>query len=135
MILPQTAEYALRAMAQLATMPPDQAVRSADLSALTQIPESYLAKVLQKLVARHLLVSEKGHHGGFRLARAKASIRFIDILTAVDVDLEPDRCAFGWKRCSAKNPCLLHPTFAPLKSAYTEWATKTTLSDLGPDGS
>lgn len=135
MILPQTAEYALRAMAQLALTPPGRRVRSADLSELTHIPEPYLAKVLQKLVAQGLLRSEKGHHGGFTLALPKERIRFLDILKAVDFDLEPDRCAFGWKKCSAKNPCALHPAFAPLKNAYVQWAAATTLADLGPDGS
>lgn len=132
MILPQTAEYALRAMAQLATLPLGQPVRAADLSKLTHIPEPYLAKVLQKLAARGLLSSEKGHHGGFKLALPKERIRFLDILAAVDHDLEPDRCAFGWKKCNAKNPCLLHPTFAPLKNAYAQWAASTTLADLEP---
>ncbi len=130
MLLPQTAEYALRAMAQLATLPADVRVRAADLSKMTHIPEHYLSKVMRRLVAAGLLAAEKGHGGGFTLAKPKRSIRFIDILSAVELELEPKRCAFGWGECNARNPCVLHPAFSQLKDAYATWATKTTLADL-----
>ena len=130
MILPQTAEYAIRAMAQLALLPRGQAVRATDLSKMTHIPEHYLSKVMRKLVAKGLLESEKGHGGGFKLVKPRKSIRFIDILSAVELELEPNRCAFGWGECSGKNPCILHPAFTQLKDAYAKWATKTTLADL-----
>ena len=134
MLLPQTAEYALRAMAQLASLPTGQPVRAADLSKMTHIPEHYLSKVMRRLVAGGLLVAEKGHGGGFKLAKPKRSIRFIDILSAVEHELEPNRCAFGWGECNARAPCLLHPAFSQLKESFARWATKTTLADLGPAG-
>lgn len=134
MILPQTAEYALRAMAQMAALPPGQAVRAADLSKLTGIPEHYLSKIMRKLVAPGLLVSEKGHGGGFRLALPLKKIRFIDILAAFDFAVEPTRCAFGLGKCNPKNPCMLHPAFSQINDAYLKWATKTTLADVAPHG-
>ena len=101
MILPQTAEYALRAMAQMAVLPPGDAVRAADLSKMTKVPVHYLAKIMRRLVARGLLVSEKGHGGGFKLAKSPKKLRFIDVLLALDIDLEANHCAFGWAKCSA----------------------------------
>jgi Rrf2 family protein len=132
MILPQTAEYALRAMAQLANLPQESSVRAKDLSVLTGVPEPYLAKIMRRLAAAGLLRSEKGHGGGFKLSRSPSRIRFIDVLRALDIDLEENRCAFGWEQCSAKHPCLLHPAFSHLKEATLEWATKTTLAELKP---
>jgi Rrf2 family protein len=130
MILPQTAEYALRAMAQLANLPLDKAVRGADLSKLTGVPEPYLAKIMRRLAAAGLLHSEKGHGGGFKLAAPPSKIRFSDVLLALDVELDEKRCAFGWEQCSSKKPCLLHPAFTHLKQATLDWANKTTLADL-----
>ena len=130
MILPQTAEYALRALAQMSVLPLDAPVRAIDLAKLTSIPEPYLSKILRKLVAEGLLASKKGHGGGFRLARPPAEIRFIDALRALEIDLETKHCAFGWGECSAKDPCLLHPAFTQLNEATLTWATKTTLADL-----
>ncbi len=130
MLLPQTAEYALRAMAQLATLPEGEPVRTADLARLAGIPESYLSKIMRRLVSEGLLTSERGHGGGFKLRHSPEKVRFIDILRALDVDLEENRCAFGWDQCSDSHPCVLHPAFVQLKEAHLAWATRTTLASL-----
>ena len=130
MLLPQTAEYALRAMAQLATLPEGEPVRTADLAREAGIPESYLSKIMRRLVAEGLLTSEKGHGGGFKLRHPPEKVRFIDILRALDVDLEENRCAFGWDHCSDAKPCVLHPAFVQLKEEHIAWATRTTLAGL-----
>lgn len=134
MLLSQTAEYALRAMAQLAALGPGAAIRTEDLAKMTSIPRSYLSKILRKLTAAGLLSSEKGHGGGFTMARPLKKIRFIDVLEAVEAPMDPNRCAFGWGECSAKHPCVLHPAFSQLKEAHQRWATRTTLADLVPSG-
>ncbi|MBI5494498.1 MAG: Rrf2 family transcriptional regulator [Deltaproteobacteria bacterium] len=130
MLLSQTSEYALRAMAQLATLPADQATNSRLLSSETGIPNHYLSKILRKLVAAGLLDSGRGHHGGFRLAHPPGAITFRAILAALDEECDPDRCAFGWGRCNARNPCLLHPAFNELNSLTCHWADRFTLADL-----
>lgn len=131
MLLPQTAEYALRAMAQLTMLPPGEPVRTADLARLAGIPESYLSKIMRRLVAKGLLSSEKGHHGGFKLSQPPEKVRFIDILRALDVELESNRCAFGRGECDKDHPCVLHPAFIQLREAHVAWATRTTLANLG----
>lgn len=131
MLLPQTAEYALRAMAQLTMLPAGEPVRTADLARLAGIPESYLSKIMRRLVAKGLLTSEKGHGGGFKLTQPPEKVRFIDILRALDVELESNRCAFGWGECNKANPCVLHPAFVQLREAHIEWASRTTLANLG----
>ncbi|MBW2295571.1 MAG: Rrf2 family transcriptional regulator, partial [Deltaproteobacteria bacterium] len=68
MVLSQTAEYALRAMAWLATAPTREPVRAKDLSVATGIPSHYLSKVMRRLVLAGLLISQKGQGGGFLLA-------------------------------------------------------------------
>ncbi len=130
MIFSQTIEYALRAMAQLAAMSADEAATSKDLSVETGIPSHYLSKILRRLVAAGLLESGKGHHGGFRLSRPPEAISFQAILSALDADCDPNRCAFGWGKCNAQNPCLLHPAFSKLNTSVCDWADSTTLGDL-----
>jgi len=130
MILSQTAEYAVRAMAQLALEGDDQAVRTRDLSGPTGIPAHYLSKIMRRLVASGLLVSEKGHGGGFRFARPLARIRLMDILEAVDASPSANHCAFGWGKCNAARPCPLHPSFSYLNETVANWAEQTTLADV-----
>jgi Rrf2 family protein len=102
--LSQTAEYALRAMAWLASTSPEAPVRARDLSEGTQIPAQYLAKILRRLVVSGVLESRKGHGGGFSLARPADQISFRDVLLAVDAYPAEERCAFGWGECDALTP-------------------------------
>lgn len=131
MLLSQTAEYALRATAFLATLPRGSTLRATDLSRATGIPVSYLSKILRRLVIQGLLTGHKGHGGGFALSRPPARIRLADILKAADFELTPDRCAFGWGQCSLQNPCPLHPIWSRLNDATLAWATRTTLAEVG----
>jgi Rrf2 family protein len=127
--LSQTAEYALRAMAELAR-PHAEPLRGSDLSSATQVPPHYLSKVLRRLVNAGLLVSQKGHGGGFVLARPAGEIRFADVLAAVDQAPHSGRCAFGWGSCDAQHPCLLHPAWSRLNDALMSWADRTTLAEV-----
>ncbi|MFO0570517.1 MAG: Rrf2 family transcriptional regulator [Polyangiaceae bacterium] len=128
--LSQTAEYALRAMTRLAQPGDTQALRATEISADTRVPVHYLSKVLRRLVGAGLLVSQKGHGGGFTLARPAAEIRFADVLEAMGEAPATGRCAFGWGNCDSRNPCPLHPAWTVLNDALQAWAGKTTLADV-----
>lgn len=129
-LLTGTAEYALRALAELAACAPGEALRTVDLAARTGVPEAYLAKVLRRLVSAGILRATKGHGGGFMLAKQPARVCFVDILEAVDSMPLANRCAFGRSRCSSVNPCPLHPVWSRLKDSFLDWARTTTLADV-----
>ncbi len=135
MVLSQTAEYALRAMAWLAIMPAGEPMRVRDLSIATGIPSHYLSKVMRRLVLAGLLVSQKGQGGGFVLSKAPDEIPFIDILIAMDVYPTDGRCAFGWGECDEVHPCPLHNSWSRLNEQLRSWAEGTTLADIARDGS
>lgn len=130
MLVSQTAEYALRAMAYLANLPEGEGARAQDVSAATAIPLHYAAKVLRRLANSGLLIGQKGHGGGFRLARPAEEIAFGDVLAATNEGVERDVCAFGWGKCSSQNPCPLHPAVSELRQAASNWAKDTTLADV-----
>lgn len=128
--LSQTAEYALRATAWLAVHTPRDPVRARDLSEGSGIPPHYLSKILRRLVLAGLLESQKGHGGGFILARPPSEIRFQDVLAAVDAYPAPDRCAFGWGACNPDDPCPLHESWSRLGGSFRDWAASTSLADV-----
>lgn len=117
-------------MGQLALLDDHGAARAKDLAAATGVPEHYISKLLRKLVVAGLLDSRKGHGGGFSLARAPAEIRFVDIFRAVDYEVEPNRCRFGWGRCNPARPCLLHAKWSEIQTEFEHWATTSTLADV-----
>jgi Rrf2 family iron-sulfur cluster assembly transcriptional regulator len=134
MILSQTAEYALRAMAWLATESRSEPVRARDLSTATGIPTHYLSKVMRRLVLAELLVSQKGQGGGFALAKPPEEIAFMDILAAVDAYPAAGVCAFGWGECVENDPCPLHGSWSRLNEHLQTWAEGTTLAEVSLDG-
>jgi Rrf2 family protein len=129
-LLSQTAEYALRAMAWLALESAEVPVRAKDLAESTGIPIHYLSKILRRLVVANLLESQKGQGGGFVLARPAGKITFEAILSAVDAYPAQGRCAFGLGDCGELNPCPLHVSWSQLSDAVHDWASATTLADI-----
>lgn len=136
MHLSRTAEYALRAMAQLALLDAGVSLPAQDLSNSTAIPVAYLSKVMRKMVLAGLVNAQKGHGGGFALARPAGKIRFSDVLEAAGIDPKENDCAFGFARCNAKSPCPLHFAWKDLGDRFRTWALDTTLADVrtGEDG-
>lgn len=130
MIGSQTAEYALRVLAYMSVQEADRLVRARDLSVEIEIPASYLSKIMRRLVEAGLLESQKGHGGGFKIARPLPEITFADILEAVDLEARPQGCVFGWKTCDERNPCPLHPFWKRLKDDMEDWARAHTLEDV-----
>ena len=134
MLLSQTAEYALRAMSCLALQPDGAPISSRQLSAHTAIPGHYLSKVMRRLVVAELVDSQRGHGGGFRLAKPPGAIRFLDILEAVDYRAELGRCAFGMGQCDPDNPCPLHDSWSEMVSRFESWARTTSLQSITESG-
>ncbi|MTI89065.1 MAG: Rrf2 family transcriptional regulator [Balneolaceae bacterium] len=130
MYLSQTAEYALRAMACITLKEDNRPISSKVLANKTSIPSHYLSKIMRMMVETGLVTSQKGHGGGFKLAKKPEDISFKDILETVDNMIRPDDCVFGWDECNSEKPCPLHNTWSQLKGAFQIWAESTTLQDI-----
>jgi len=128
MFLTQTAEYALRATMALALLPEGHLLTATQLAERTDVPLPYLSKILRKLVVAELLLAQKGHHGGFRLARAPGAITFAQILDAVGCPIQTTHCAFGAASCNPHAPCPLHVPWSRLTEAANAWANHHTLA-------
>src|SRR4051812_25267763 len=130
--LTQTAEYALRAMSILALRVDQTPMRANELAAGTGVPLPYLWKIMRRMVDTGLVVSAKGHGGGFRLARPAEAISYMDILEVMGYDTRTGSCVFGWGLCRSDKPCPMHTTWSRLNESFTTWARTTTLATLGP---
>jgi len=85
MKLSQKAEYAMRAMLELAIRSgQSKAARTADIASNQQIPEKFLELILVELRRAGLISSQRGPVGGHRLARDAHEISVGDIWRAVE---------------------------------------------------
>ena len=68
-MLSSTAEYALRAVLYVAQHAAGGPVRVSEIASALKLPQNYLSKILHELTKSGILVSTRGKHGGFQLAR------------------------------------------------------------------
>lgn len=78
------AEYAVRAMSYLASVPPDVLVKADDLAKAQGIPAQFLVDILSDLRADRLVRSHRGRDGGYALARTPDEISIADVLRCID---------------------------------------------------
>ena len=78
------AEYAVRAMVQLAAAPPGGVVKTDELARAQAIPAQFLVDILSDLRADRLVRSHRGRDGGYEIARPPDQISVADVLRCID---------------------------------------------------
>jgi len=105
-MISQTAEYALRAMVCLASRE-GEALPGHVIAQITQVPASYLHKIMKQLVHAELVSSQRGPSGGFRLTRPSTKITVLDVIMAVDPIKRISHCPLNLPE-HAHSLCPLH---------------------------
>ena len=144
-MLSNSAEYALRAAAFLATRQ-GRACRAQVISESARLPRGYSSKILQDLVRAGLAVSQRGPNGGFTLARAPNEISLLEVVNAVEPIRRIRVCPLGIPS-HEKKLCRLHQTIDDAFSVIETSLASTTIAELlepaqagsrcqfpGPDG-
>ena len=134
-MLTRTGGYALHAALAIAEMGGDgRAVRANEIADALGIPANYLAKILQALARNGVLVSERGRHGGFRLARKPSEIVLLDVVADFD-DLGRERqCLLGRGTCSDAGGCPAHREWREASAPAFRFFETRTLADLLAQG-
>jgi Rrf2 family protein len=78
------AEYAVRAMVQLAAVDDGMLVKADDLARAQAIPPQFLVDILSDLRTDRLVRSHRGRDGGYELARSATDISIADVLRCID---------------------------------------------------
>ena len=89
MIINGCVEQGIYVVLLLALQRDHKPLRSTELSAILCVSDSYLKKILRKLVLAEIIASMPGKDGGFQLKRSIEEISVYDIYSA----LEGDKCA------------------------------------------
>jgi Rrf2 family protein len=101
-MLTQRSRYGLRAMILLAKEPTGEPpVPMSRIAAEAQVPRKFLEIILTELKAANLVISTRGKHGGFHLARPAHLISFGDIIRVIEGPLALVPCVSrtAYKRC------------------------------------
>src|SRR5881296_3675299 len=108
--LSKKADYGLIALKHLARHA-DASVSAREIASEYHIPAQLLAKVLQRLARKGLLVSQQGINGGYILARDASKISIVDVIEALEGPIGITPCERGvsceqLEFCSVRDPLL-----------------------------
>jgi len=137
-MLTSKAKYALRAVLDLAASEDDRPKFIADVAARQDIPRRFLENILLELRKHGLVVSHRGKHGGYALARAPQEISFADVIRAVDgpLALTPCTSKTAYQRCEDcrdEDICAIRGTLLRVRDATAAILESTTLADAAAE--
>jgi Rrf2 family cysteine metabolism transcriptional repressor len=89
------AEYGVRLMIELGRHDGGDAVSLKAIAEAENLPLAYLEQVVAQLKAAQLVVSSRGAHGGYRLARPAKEIDMAQVVTALEGQIAPMDCFGG----------------------------------------
>ncbi|MET7916257.1 Rrf2 family transcriptional regulator [Streptomyces avermitilis] len=127
------ADYAVRAVLELAVREDDGPVKAEAIAAAQDIPHKFLEGILGDLRRGGLVASRRGGNGGYRLARAADTITVADVIRAVDgpiVSVRGERPT-GLTYTGSAEPLL--PLWVALRANVRKILEGVTLADLAAD--
>jgi FeS assembly SUF system regulator len=127
-------DYATVILAHLAEA--DGSLRTAvDLAERTRIGVPTVSKVLKELQRAGLVVSTRGSHGGYVLARAATAISAADIIDAVEGPVGLTECSTHPGQCGLEPSCRVGHSWQRVNAAIRRALldiSLTELAGLGP---
>ncbi len=123
--------YGIVGLLALAAKPSGTAMLLGDIADAGRVPQSFLAKIFQKLTRHGIVRSLRGAVRGYALPRSPKEIKLKEILLALEGPDLFERCIFWSDRCADSNPCPLHEQWKQIKQkSFGKLLEETTLADL-----
>jgi Rrf2 family protein len=130
MQLTRAADYAVRVMIHLATLPEDERALLPALAKATDAPKSFLSKVLQALARAELISSRRGQSGGFEILPRGRQASMRVVIEAIDGPIYLNVCLMSGKSCNRKESCPAHSCWAKAQEAMMAVLDTTTIAEL-----
>ncbi|MCG8326858.1 MAG: Rrf2 family transcriptional regulator [Chitinophagales bacterium] len=105
----QACKYAIRAVLYLAVNANEEKkIGGKEIALELEVPQHFLAKILQQLSKNNLISSVKGPSGGFFLSKKNKEATLEEVIKCIDGPDVFTSCILGLPVCSAETPCPLH---------------------------
>jgi Rrf2 family protein len=129
-------EYGVRLMVQLGRHYGAGPVSLAGVAAEEDLPRAYLEQLAMGLREAGLVVSTRGAHGGYTLARPPGEIGMGEVLRALEGPIVPMICASDDPEhattCDRTSHCTVNILWVRLRDAIASTLDSMTLADLVP---
>ena len=104
----RAAEYAVRAMLDVAATDNKEVARTREVAEHQGIPKVFLPKIVQRLVQAGLLRAHRGPSGGIVLSKPAREISLRQIIEAIDGPIALNNCLIMPGECPRESICPIH---------------------------
>ena len=137
MLFSTRAEYGVRLMVELGRQGDGAPVALSAVAESESLPLSYLEHLVARLRRAGLVESQRGAHGGYRLARAAAEIDMLEVVQALEGTIAPMECFHadpeGKVSCSHETDdeaCATKFLWTRVQGGVSKALSGTTVADL-----
>ena len=127
------ADYALIALADLASRPEGASSSAREIAERYNIPVELMAKVLQRLVRMGMVASHQGTRGGYHLARDATRISVADVIQGIDGPVLVTACSDEDESCDQYDKCNVRDPLWRLKDRIVQSLSAFTVNELVED--
>jgi Rrf2 family protein len=124
------ADYALRAVIEVARLPEGERAPTSMIAERQQIPLPFLAKIVSQLVVRGILEATRGASGGVSLARPPQAITMLEVIEAIDGPIMVNRCTRDPEVCLRSDACPFCEIFTDAQKMLVERLGGTNLDQI-----
>ncbi len=123
-------DYAVVVLTQM-VREPDKQVTAPQLSEESSVPAPTVAKVLKALAKEGVLASQRGVHGGYRLARPAGDISMLEVIRALEGPVSLTACVDGAEGdCDVEQLCPVRGNWDRVNTAIRGALSEVTLEDM-----
>jgi Rrf2 family protein len=134
MLVSQKAQYALRAVFELARQYGKGWVKISDIAEKQAIPIRFLEVILSQVKQAGFVVSRRGAEGGYMLIVAPKDLTVGQLLNFIQGPVGPVECVIGESeatpKCSLYGSCAFMGLWSKVQKAISDVYDKTTFQDL-----
>ncbi len=129
-----SSKYAIKAVLFLALNSNDEKkIMVKDIAGPINVPQAYIAKLLQELSRQKVISSTRGPKGGFYLTDENKKHPLKKIIQVIDGENRLTSCLLSLENCNEEKPCPLHKMAAPLRNELLDSLENKTICDLAKD--
>lgn len=130
-MLSNSSKYAIKAVLFLALYSSeDTKIMIKDIAKPINVPQAYIAKLLQELSKRNLISSSRGVKGGFYLNEENRRQPVMSIVNLIDGEKKINACLLSLDKCHEDKPCPLHKIANPSREILIKILKNKTINDL-----
>lgn len=130
----QSCKYAIRAMFLIAQRSNEgKFIGIKEIAEGLDAPQPFIAKILQDLSKKSMVISAKGPNGGFMLSETQRHTTLLDIVVAVDGNKIITSCCLGLRDCNEKAPCPVHDEYKMIRKKINSMLSTTEVSDYNDE--